>query len=163
MLNAATFLGDGMADRLQASLDDFNFHWPIRVRYSEVDAQGVVFYAHYATFADVGVTEYLRALGYDYIADARKTGKDFHLVRTVFEYLDSARVDEDIEVHIRISRIGRTSMTFEMLITRAGKSDPLTAGELVWVYTDQASHTSVPIPDHIIAKIRAHEGDKLDG
>lgn len=150
-----------MSDRLTTNLADFRFKHPLRVRYSEVDAQGVVFYAHYATFADVGITEYLRAIGYDYVADARETGVDFHLVKTHFEYLAPAHVDEEIEVHIRVARIGSSSITFAAAVTSAGSPDLVMAGELVWVYTDQTTHRPVPVQDHLAAKIRDLEGASL--
>ena len=41
---------------------DFRFSMPLRVRWSEADPQGIVFNGHYLNFADVGVTEYYRAL-----------------------------------------------------------------------------------------------------
>ena len=44
---------------------------PFRVRYSEIDGQGVVFNAHYLTYFDTTITEYFRALGYDQYADAK--------------------------------------------------------------------------------------------
>ena len=59
---------------------------PFRVRYSEIDGQGVVFNAHYLTYFDTTITEYFRALGYDQYADAKKTGEDFHVVKSVIEY-----------------------------------------------------------------------------
>lgn len=42
--------------------EEFWFHFPFRVRYSEVDAQAVVFNAHYLTYFDTAITEYFRAL-----------------------------------------------------------------------------------------------------
>ena len=38
----------------------FSFYYTFRIRYSEVDAQGIVFNAHYLTFFDTAMTEYLR-------------------------------------------------------------------------------------------------------
>ena len=52
----------------------------------EIDGQGVVFNAHYLTYFDTTITEYFRALGYDQFADAKATGIDFHVVKSVIEY-----------------------------------------------------------------------------
>ena len=41
---------------------DFRFSCPLRVRWAEADPQGIVFNGHYLTYADVGITEYFRAL-----------------------------------------------------------------------------------------------------
>ncbi len=43
-------------------LSDYYFSHPIRVRYSEIDGQKIVFNAHYSTYIDVAVTEYFRTV-----------------------------------------------------------------------------------------------------
>ena len=65
---------------------DFRFFFPFRVRYSEVDGQSVVFNAHYLTYFDTSITEFFRWLGYDYVADVKATGIDFHTVKSLVEY-----------------------------------------------------------------------------
>ena len=45
---------------------DFRFSEPLRVRWAEVDAQGIVFNGHYLAYFDVGVTEYYRAIDKPY-------------------------------------------------------------------------------------------------
>src|SRR5438445_12442479 len=47
------------------SREQFWFFHPFRVRYSEIDGQGIVFNVHYLTYFDTTITEYFRALGYD--------------------------------------------------------------------------------------------------
>ena len=86
---------------------DFKFAWPFRVRYSEVDGQMIVFNAHYLTYFDTAITEYFRALPYDYRAQVELTGEDFHTVRTLVEYQQPIAFDEDIEVCVRTARLGR--------------------------------------------------------
>ncbi|MYF85908.1 MAG: acyl-CoA thioesterase, partial [Rhodospirillaceae bacterium] len=66
---------------------DFRFHHPLRVRYAEVDGQGVAYNAHYLTWYDVGITEYLRAIGHDYpLGGDPATGCDFHQVTAIGEF-----------------------------------------------------------------------------
>ena len=128
----------------------FWFTHPFRVRYSEVDAQGVVFNAHYLTYYDTSITEYFRALGYDQFADAKATGVDFHIVRSVVEYKQAIRFDQQIDVGVRVARIGNSSVSFELAIfLKGGGADPLATGEAVWVYTDQKTHRPVSIPASI--------------
>ncbi|MER3515302.1 MAG: hypothetical protein C4310_13665 [Chloroflexota bacterium] len=58
--------------------DAFHFFTPIKVRFIETDAQGHVNFAHYLAYFDVGLTEYLNALGYSYsnmLADGVSTGR----------------------------------------------------------------------------------------
>jgi YbgC/YbaW family acyl-CoA thioester hydrolase len=96
-------------DRLRK---DFWFHYPFRVRYAEVDAQSVVFNAHYLTYFDTAITEYFRTIGYDYYGEVTRTGIDFHAVRSLVEYKAPIRFDEEIEVCVRVA-ICATSLKAE--------------------------------------------------
>src|SRR4029078_12463129 len=80
------------------SREQFWFFHPFRVRYSEIDGQGVVFNAHYLTYFDRTITEYFRALGYDQYADAKQTGEDYHVVKSVIEYKAPVRVEQQLDV-----------------------------------------------------------------
>jgi acyl-CoA thioester hydrolase len=141
---------------------DFNFAWPFRVRYSEVDGQKIVFNAHYLTYYDTAITEYFRALPYDYMGQVERTGQDFHTVRTLVEYQQSIAFDEDIEVFVRTSRLGRSSITFLLEIHPQGKEDLRATGEVVWVNTDQETHKSAAVPQDLVDKLVALEADKLE-
>ena len=141
---------------------DFKFAWPFRVRYSEVDGQKIVFNAHYLTYYDTAITEYFRALPYDYMGQVKHTGQDFHTVRSLVEYQQPIEFDEDIEVHLRTSRLGRSSLTFLLEIHPVGKDGLRATGEVVWVNTDQATHKSAAVPQELIDKIVALEGEMLE-
>lgn len=140
---------------------DFRFHHPFRVRYSEVDQQGVVFNAHYLTYFDTAITEYFRALPYDYMGQVRRTGTDYHTVRSVVEYKQPIHFDQEIDVCVRAARIGRSSLTLALEIHPKGVDDLLASGEIVWVNTDQTAHKSVPLPEELVERLRAKEGESL--
>ena len=127
------------------SREQFWFFHPFRVRYSEIDGQGVVFNAHYLTYFDTTITEYFRALGYDQYADAKTSGIDFHVVKSLIEYKAPVLFDQELDVGARVARIGNSSLTFELAIFLKGGNDALVTGEVVWVYTDQRTHRPVPI------------------
>lgn len=148
-------------------LEDFRFSFPFRVRYSEIDGQKVVFNAHYLTYYDSAITEYFRDLGYDYMDQVKRTGSDFHTVRTVVEYKRPILFDAEIEVHVRAARIGRSSLTFALEIHPAAASGRTSAegayalGEVVWVNTDQTSHKATPVPEELVALLQQREGRSL--
>ncbi|MBI5264818.1 MAG: acyl-CoA thioesterase [Bradyrhizobium sp.] len=139
------------------SREQFWFSHPFRVRYSEIDGQGVVFNAHYLTYFDTTITEYFRALGYDQYGDAKKTGVDFHVVKSVIEYKAPILFDQEIDVCARVARIGNSSLVFELGIFLKGSADALVTGEIVWVHTDQKTHRPVPIPRSIRDLIATRE------
>ncbi|MDQ8728969.1 thioesterase family protein [Bradyrhizobium sp. LHD-71] len=138
---------------------DFWFHHPFRVRYSEVDAQAVVFNAHYLTYFDTSITEYFRALGYDYLGEATRTGNDFHIVRSIVDYKAPIRFDEEIDVCVRVGRIGRSSISLALAIFAKGSDDLRATGEIVWVYTDQKTHRPVAVTDSLRTLIASREKD----
>jgi acyl-CoA thioester hydrolase len=137
--------------------DQFRFFHPFRVRYSEIDGQGVLFNAHYLTFYDTAITEFFRALGYDQFADAQKTGMDFHVVKAVVEYKAPIRFDWELDVGVRVARLGNSSLVFELAIFQKGQNDLLATGEIVWVNTDQTTHRPAPIPDTTRSMIASRE------
>jgi len=139
------------------SREKFWFFYPLRVRYSEVDCQGVVFNANYLMYFDTTITEYFRALGYDQPADAKKTGVDFHVVKSLIEYKAPVRFDQEIDIGARVARIGNSSLVFELAIFLKDRIDVLVTGEIVWVYTSQQTHRPVPIPETIRGLIAARE------
>jgi acyl-CoA thioester hydrolase len=138
---------------------DFPFAFPFRIRYSEIDGQSIVFNAHYLTFFDTTITEFMRWLGYDYAGEVKKTGLDFHTVKTLVEYKAPIHFDEEIEVAVRAARIGRSSLAFALAIFGKTGDDLRATGEVVWVFTDQKSRATLPVPD----KLRALIAEKSAG
>ncbi|MCW9033030.1 MAG: acyl-CoA thioesterase [Rhodospirillales bacterium] len=129
---------------------DFKFNFPFRVRYSEVDGQKVVFNAHYLTYFDTALTEYFRFIGFDYMAHVESSGNDLHTVKTVVEYKAPIEFDDEIEVYVNVSRLGRSSITFYLEIHLKAEDNPLATGEVVWVYTDQETHKSTALPEELV-------------
>ncbi|MCC3305397.1 acyl-CoA thioesterase [Sneathiella sp. HT1-7] len=128
---------------------DFNFFHPFRVRYSEIDAQSVVFNAHYLTYFDTAISEYFRHLGYDHQDYVKRTGLDFHLVKSLVLYEKPILFDAEIEVGCRVEKIGRTSITFVLAIFAKGEDTRYCTGEIIWVNTNQTTHKTEPVDDTI--------------
>jgi acyl-CoA thioester hydrolase len=130
--------------------DQADFRFGFRVRYAEVDYQGIVYFAHYATYFDVAIHEFFRSLPYDYTTIRTTTGTDFNIVRCVVEYRRPLRFDEPFEVEVTLGRIGRTSLTFTPAIWVAGEAEPRATGEVVWVHADQATMRAAPLPPDLL-------------
>ena len=137
---------------------DFKFFFPIRVRYAETDVQGIVFNAHYLTYFDTAIYEYLRDLPFNYIEHAKWTDTDFHVVKVLIEFYGPSHFDDEIEVHVRTGQIGKSSLTFLIEIYAKDSETTLVKGEVVWVNTDQQSHKSCQLPKDLVVKLRAKEG-----
>ena len=123
---------------------DFTFSHPLRVRWAEVDRQGIVFNGHYLLYFDVGITEYWRAIGCPYPDGLLEHGSDMFVKKSTIEYHASAVYDDVVEVLVRVARIGRSSVQFLLEIHRGDTL--LVNGEILYVNADPQTKTSAPVP-----------------
>ncbi len=116
--------------------------WSAPVRYAECDKQGIVFNAHYLTYADEALTAVLRSLGTPY-EDLLARGLDTAVVATELAWVHPARYGDVVEVDGEVERIGRTSFTVAFTI---GVADlPCCRVRTTYVLTDlERVPTSVP-------------------
>ena len=136
----------------------------LRVRWAEVDRQGIVFNGHYLTYFDVGVTEYYRALGYPYPDGLAQHGTDLYVRKAEVEYLASARYDDELDICVRVERLGRSSFDFRVEVHR--HDELLVSGRVVYVNADPVARKSAVLPDFLRKAIRAFEHKapaELDG
>ena len=127
--------------------EDFRFMNPLRVRWSEVDQQKVVFNAHYLTYFDIGITDYWRALAIPYEASMPALGGEPFVRKATVEFHASARLDDQLEVGLKCARIGTSSMGFVGGIFR--DEQLLISSELVYVFADPIAQVSVPVPQRL--------------
>jgi len=78
------------------------------------------------------------------------------------EYLAPAVFDDLIEVCVRVARIGRTSVTFELAAYRARDDKLLVTARQTLVLVDLDERKAVAIPDTYKEAIRAFEGEALE-
>ena len=129
---------------------DFAFHHRFRVRWSETDAQGVVFNARYLDYADIAITEYWRAANLRALAG--EDPLEFHVKKATVTWFAPILPDEMIEVMARTIATGRTSLTqlVEIHGSRDDGSDDLRATvDLVSVFVDLATHRPQILPEWI--------------
>ena len=124
---------------------EFRFFHPLRVRWAEVDMQKIVFNAHYLMYFDTAITDYWRALALPYEEAMHKLGGDLYVKKATLEYHGSARFDDRIDVALKCTRIGTSSMTFTGAVFRA--DELLITCELIYVFADPLTQTSRPVPD----------------
>src|SRR3982074_2270420 len=110
----------GMPNRYPAKRPvDFHFAHRQRVRFGETDLQGVVYYANYLLFAEVGRIAYLRELGVLYERDLLARGADFTIGEARVRYQAPLRFDDEYDIKVRVGEIRHSSWTFEYAIDRA--------------------------------------------
>ena len=125
--------------------EDFSFFHPLRVRWAEVDMQGIVFNGHYLTYFDVAFTEYWRATGLPSVLQQAKAGRAMFARKAGIEYQAPARFDDVLDIGVRCAGFGRSSVRFVIEIHRG--DEHLISGELVYVYADTSVRKGVPFPE----------------
>ena|SRR5689334_11737871 len=135
--------------------DPFRFRHELRVRWAEVDRQGIVFNGHYLTYFDVGITEYWRAIGYPYPDGLLGAGVDTFVVKATIEYHAPAQYDDVLVVCVRVGRLGRTSMQFLLQVRR--DAEPLIDGEVIYVLADPSSRKPKDIPPFLREAVSRYE------
>src|SRR5438552_5810208 len=101
---AVPAVGSAQIQRLPCRSVEFPFAHRQRVRYGETDLQGVVYYANYLLFAEVGRVAYLRALDVVYDRDFIAKGLDFTIGEARVRYRVPLRFDEEYTSRCGLAR-----------------------------------------------------------
>lgn len=133
---------------------DYPFRHRQRVRFGETDMQGVVYYANYLLFAEVGRVAYLRALGIDYRRDLIERGIDFTIGEASVRYQAPLRFDDEYDIRVRVGEIRGSSWTFEYAFDRAdGRRCAI--GSTVQVIVDPTTGRAARIPAQLRSVLEA--------
>ncbi|MGI6601449.1 MAG: acyl-CoA thioesterase [Dethiobacteria bacterium] len=92
----------------------------IRVRYKDTDAMGIVYYANYLVWFEVGRTEWIRSLGLSY-RDLEKGGLFLPVIKASCDYKAPAHYDDELTVITWLESIRPVRLTFSYEIRRAGQ------------------------------------------
>jgi len=134
----------------------------IRVRFTEVDVQGIVQNGAYLTYFSVALNEYFRHLPFDRVAEDARAEAGLHVVHAEIDYLAPLRFDEIFEIGARVSRLGRSSFTLSYEIFRADSEESVARGHQIWVNTSQVTRKAIPLADAFRERVTAREGDRVD-
>ena len=146
-----------------------NFTYLLRVRYSECDAQKVVFNGRYSDFVDIAVGEFMRAVWGDY-SDLLAAGFDNQVVSYSINWQGPAHFDEVLACEISAKHIGNSSFSFEIIFTNYNSKQAIAQAEIVYVMVDADTHEKMNIPENMKqtlqqgaqGKIINHAGVNLD-
>lgn len=137
---------------------DFPVIYRRRIRYSDADAQRIVFNANYSVYLDDTLTDYLDAAGLG-IDEMPARGYEIVLRRMELDFLGSARIGDEICVGMRFVRFGKTSMTARGQVWIDGNPEaPLVEVTAIHVMVDAEHFQPVPIPDFVREAIEALQG-----
>lgn len=108
----------------------------LRVRYAETDRMGVVYYANYLVWCEVGRVELLRALGRSYAA-LEAEGIGLAVSEATVRYLSPARFDDRVRVETTLTGVRSRAVTFDYLIANAETGARLATAHTALVSIDR--------------------------
>jgi acyl-CoA thioester hydrolase len=108
----------GVRTRLELSSDpsDYRFRHPVRVRFAETDAMGILHHAAYVPLLEEARVEHLRALARPY-TEIRAMGIDLPVHELLVQYRRPARFDDVVVVHTRVEAFRGATLQVDYLLT----------------------------------------------
>jgi acyl-CoA thioester hydrolase len=132
---------------------DFAFAYRQRVRFGETDMQGVVYYANYLLYAEVGRFAYLQHRGLDYRRDLLERGLDFTIASASVRYLVPLRYPDEFDIHVKVGEVRHSSWRFDYLVAKADGT-PCATIETAQVVLDRANGRPTRIPSSLAETLR---------
>ena len=128
------------------------------VRWSDVDASGVIRWDTYSRFVEMAETDLFRAAGFPYATLWDRL--DIWLPRVQFhvDYRNPARLDELLDVEIWLGHIGRSSIRLEFAVKKPG-GELAAEGYLVIVSIDRKNARSVDVPKPLLDALEKYRAD----
>lgn len=108
----------------------------LRVRYAETDKMGIVYYANYLVWFEIGRTEYCRARGFSY-RDMEEMDDAFLVVAEGYcRYKAPAYYDDELLIRTHVTELRKRSLRFGYEIVRVSDDQIIAEGETGHVVTD---------------------------
>lgn len=126
----------------------------VRVRYSDTDAQGHLYFANYLVYADEVAGYYMEHLGLSAM-NPQQAPCFIFTVNVRCEYLGECRAFDTVRVCVGYSRLGRSSADMAFEIYSEDSTAALARGSITQVFTDKSTRLSTPIPAAFRAAIIA--------
>jgi acyl-CoA thioester hydrolase len=102
----------------------------VRVRYAETDTMGMVYYANYFVWFEVGRCELLRALGWTY-REMETEGVRLPVIEASCTYLQPGRYDDELEITAAAQVLSPVRVAFDYEVVRPADQAVLARGRTV--------------------------------
>ena len=116
-------------------IDSPGFETSIRVRYAETDKMGVVYYANYFVWFEIGRTDLCRQCGFVYRDMELVDNAYLMVVDATCSYKRPARYDDDLVIRTRVARFAKRTVRFDYEIVDAASRELLAQGTTAHVVT----------------------------
>jgi acyl-CoA thioester hydrolase len=131
----------------------------VRVRYAETDQMGIVYYANYLVWFEIGRVELLRSMGLAYSQLETEHECILPVVEATCRYRSPARYDDEILIETRPSMLRGSVIKFAYRIVRKANQELLAEGETVHVVCDDRLHRK-SLPPHYADALKTMMAEK---
>ncbi len=127
-----------------------------RVRWSDCDPLGIIYYGAYVRYFEAAEHEMFRAAGLPY--ELMRVQRQVQLPRKAvsMEFHSPAKMDELLDVEVGVTKIGTTSITLRFEAYRASDRTHRATGTLTMVCVEKESITKRPLPDFVKDALRPY-------
>ena len=109
----------------------------VRVRYAETDKMGIVYYAHYLVWFEIGRTEWLRDTGWTY-RGMEDEGFGLPVIEAHCDYKTSARYDDELHIETAARLVTPVRLAFDYRVVRPGDAQTIAMGYTVHATVDRS-------------------------
>jgi YbgC/YbaW family acyl-CoA thioester hydrolase len=93
-----------------------------RVEFGDTDMAGIVHFANFLRYMEAAEHAYLRACGFGVVTEWEGRRVTFPRVACACDYQSPARFEDELDIEVRVERIGRSSVTYCFAVTRGGEA-----------------------------------------
>ncbi len=132
------------------------FEHQARVRWSDCDPLGIIWYGAYLKLFEAAEHEMLRACGLPF--EELRVRRGVWIPRKAFrvEFHQPAQMDELLTIRTWIAKIGTTSLTFRFDAVRASDGAPRASAELTVVNVEKGTMAKRPVPEFVREALRPY-------
>lgn len=127
----------------------------LRVRMHHTDMVGAVYHGTFFDLFEDARTEVFRALGYTYHDCVEGEGRLMIIVRAACDYKRPARMDDELEIAVRVETLTRVRLGFAYDVSLAATGEPVAYGQHVFAFLDARTNRPTSVPPRLAALVRA--------
>ena len=141
--------------------ENCSYFTKLRVRFGEVDQQGIVYNGNYIVYTDVAFEDFLRHKGYTYKQLSKELDSEVCHRKTTIEFNGSAFEGDQLDIGVKVAHVGTRSFTLLFEIYREGEEEPIVVAESVFVGYDAKERRSKALNDIWLGILE--DADKRNG
>jgi acyl-CoA thioester hydrolase len=130
----------------------------VRVRFSDTDAQGHLYFANYMVYADEVAVHYMEELGFSALNPKNAPALIF-TVNINCDYLEECKSGDTVQVSVGYKKLGRSSAVLAYELKNDATGVALARGSITQVFVDHETRKSCEIPQEFKTAIVSRQPD----